>query len=315
MTEDATVVESTSGDLSLDIQTPAEPSKLSPVKSISALSPIKSASSRRASASPIKKEHSRSPEKAGSVDSSALDRPAKEVELDNDAGTGNEHDSIFGVDDEEAAGGNEKLAEDENMDKDVSPKNGPVASPKKPTSPVKGNHPVSDARPVQEDVDYGYLYTVSFTSPTKYRTLNRQWWSIFEDTQRLSRAHMLRARPPRTAVTVPNTALPPTSAMAARIAVSNSADAVRASSIDAGLRPAPVGRIIPQPEGDEPPPTAITATLRAADEVRMAQQAQIQAAQDGERRKSLVVQNAAQMMQVVRTKSHPWAAADNSDRL
>lgn len=127
-----------------------------------------------------------------------------------------------------------------------------------------------------------------------------QWWSIFEDTQRRSRAGLLRSRPARSAMTAPNTALPPTSAMAARIAISNSADAVRASSIDAGLRPATAGNVIPQPEGDEPPTTAITATLRAADSVRLAQQAQIQAAQ-GERRKSLAMQNAAaaQMMQVV----------------
>jgi hypothetical protein len=79
---------------------------------------------------------------------------------------------------------------------------------------------------------------------------------------------------------MPNTAIPPTSALAARIAVSNSADAVRASSVDPS-RPTQGGHA-------ELPPTAITATLRRADELRRAQEIQIQASQQEEnRRKSL----------------------------
>ena len=79
--------------------------------------------------------------------------------------------------------------------------------------------------------------------------------------------------------------MPPTSALAARIAVSNSTDAVRAGSVTVDTSRA--GFAQAHEEGHPP----ITAALRAADELRRAQQATIEAAQNDERRRSLVAQN------------------------
>lgn len=169
MTEDATLVDSTSGDISLDIQTPAEPSRLSPVKSASALSPIKSASPMKVRSptkglSPVKKEHSRSPEKAGSRDSSTLDREDDDAEVDGEVNADgdqneDEHDSIFGGPDDEG----DAQAEDEDMSKDSPAKEDVNTSPQKIASPVKKTQETSEdsAPPIPKDeVDYGYLYTV-----------------------------------------------------------------------------------------------------------------------------------------------------------
>lgn len=73
--------------------------------------------------------------------------------------------------------------------------------------------------------------------------------------------------------------------MAARIAVSSPADAVRATSSDATRDGADA-------MADEEPRPPITATLRQADEMRRSQQATIEAAQLDERRRSVAMQNA-----------------------
>ena len=115
---------------------------------------------------------------------------------------------------------------------------------------------------------------------------------MFEDTQRAVKQNKLKTLVSRAGLSAPSTAIPPTSALAARIAVSNPADAVRASSVDAG-------RTMQPGELPDPPPTAITATLRRADELRRAQEMQIQATQHEEnRRKSLALANNAPMIGV-----------------
>ena len=82
--------------------------------------------------------------------------------------------------------------------------------------------------------------------------------------------------------------------MAARIAVSAPAAAVRASSADANPRP----MVLDQQSGPstvaqgrssaDAPPTAITARLKAAEEMRRVQQAHIEAAQEEMRRRAMM---------------------------
>ena len=107
---------------------------------------------------------------------------------------------------------------------------------------------------------------------------------------------------------MPNTAAQPSSAMAARIAVSAPAAAVRASSDDqtahrtAGLSQLAHGPMIRNgqldpgysetPQIPEPPRTAVTAQLQAAEAMRRSQQAQIDAQQQEMKRRQVMAHNA-----------------------
>lgn len=115
----------------------------------------------------------------------------------------------------------------------------------------------------------------------------------------------------------------PTSAMATKIAVSAPAAALRASSIGpAGQRISGMPSYLPtfQPthintsapmdeQGGQPPPTALTAQLQAADAMRRIQQAQIDAQhaqQEQDRRRQQTMQNGTVVQNVRSTfQSHP----------
>jgi len=258
MTGDATLVDSTSGDLSLDLQTPADGSQ----PSVAGKSPVKAKLDHvdSTSTSPVKR------------DFALLAIPMQEtadVADTEEGGHNKEEDSIFG-DVEDGKEEKDKSKADVEMEKEESETK--VASP-------------STAPKDRKNVDLGYLYTVSAQPTICGIMLIEQWWTIFEDTQRLVKSNQLRPRSLRPTTTVPSTAMPPTSALAAKIAVSNPADAVRASSID----PLRQGANAMTDEEARPP---ITATLRQADEMRRMQQATIEAHQLDERRRSLAMQNA-----------------------
>lgn len=96
---------------------------------------------------------------------------------------------------------------------------------------------------------------------------------------------------PMTAIT--NSAAPPDSAMAARIAVSSPIAAVRASSSESKHTPVGPSATPQQPKGGQPPqsgPGPITATLQQAQSMQEAQKAQIAAQQELARREATMRQ-------------------------
>lgn len=123
---------------------------------------------------------------------------------------------------------------------------------------------------------------------------------MFEDTQRLVKQKLLKSPLlAQKASAVSRSATQPTSAMATRIAVSAPAEAVRASSVDhtgqrnAALLKAPFTAQTAHlsanihTNGSEPPPNAVTAQLQAAERMRKAQQAHIDAQQEEYKRRQL----------------------------
>lgn len=150
MTGDATLVESTSGDLTLDLQTPADGSQAS----LSGKSPVKAGMDKLAasrSASPVKRL-STSPVKVVIPAVETVDNHPEDEEEGDKA----DADSIFGNDDDGSAvgmqdsgTGDQEFREDGDVDMEDR-EAGDVPQSKKGPDP-KG-------RP---DVDLGYLYTVS----------------------------------------------------------------------------------------------------------------------------------------------------------
>ena len=172
MTGDATLVGSTSGDISLDEPTPASGSHAgkSPVKPLSTLaetaeeSPMNADShphsnptpksislSPKKALSPIKKDSTSttaSPEKQTS-ESDPANGESISIEADGGKVDGMDEDSIFG----DLAESEEKVEEVEEVEK---PEEGKIEEGKK-----DGNELRAETSSEAEEVDLGYLYTVS----------------------------------------------------------------------------------------------------------------------------------------------------------
>ncbi|KAK4686766.1 hypothetical protein P7C73_g3356, partial [Tremellales sp. Uapishka_1] len=258
---DGTVVSSMSGDISVDLQTPAgtSPAKIS--------SPIKQKSPIKLDAEPA----GTSPE----MSSPTLgDSPV--IKLGSSSSDG----SIFG-----GSGGGENdsptsLLKKSEVNTAMSPEK--RSSPEIKPSPSPGEKIKQEA---VEEKDLGYLYS---------------WYTVFEESLRLARRGLLKAKlqKQRTPPAV-NGSAPPSSAMAARIAVSSPMSAVRASSVDQNgqsgnpqAHPIATENGLPsQIDASAGPPTAVTATFQQAEEMRKHQQAQIDAQQEAARRNGVQGQN------------------------
>ena len=150
MTGDATLVESTSGDLTLDLQTPADGSQAS----LSGKSPVKAGMDKLAasrSASPVKRL-STLPVKVVVPAVETVDNDPEDEEEGDKA----DADSIFGDDDD---GSVADVQNEETGDHEVK-EDGDVDMEDRDA----GDMPQSKKSPDQKarsDVDLGYLYTVS----------------------------------------------------------------------------------------------------------------------------------------------------------
>ncbi|ORX35073.1 hypothetical protein BD324DRAFT_116597 [Kockovaella imperatae] len=189
--------------------------------------------------------------------------------------------------------GDTDLTSDETQDHDDS------GSQEQIVTPMALDEPARSARVKEEshspfkrssgnaasiDGDLGYLYS---------------WWTIFEETQRLTKARKLSVEVDLESVTGPPLSAhpPPSSALAAQIAVSAPAAAVRATSVEAGRTAArttfpPMTAIHPpngiQSQRIEAAEDPVQAKLRAAEEMRRAQQAHIEAQNDPNKRRPSV---------------------------
>jgi len=142
MTGDATLVGSTSGDLSMELQTPVDGSQAS----IAGKSPVKTTITRTGSTSTATSPIKRDPASPIKLALPAL-KTVEKVLLDVD-GQDKESDSIFGDDRGDSSIREEKAVTPE----DVDMENGNMES-KRETEDKKSED--------GDDVDLGYLYTVS----------------------------------------------------------------------------------------------------------------------------------------------------------
>jgi hypothetical protein len=163
--EDTTVVDTLSGDVSLELETPAGSTKKSPTKAAAIPSPQKSASPvRPSSTSPIKVDPSiTSPGVLGDTSSGQLNGDATNGPKTQESTDSAEHDSIFGADEEEGvqAGEGVEASGDTGDIQSASTS----ASPEKPsTAQREGGTEREGGKEfplaVQADADLGYLYTV-----------------------------------------------------------------------------------------------------------------------------------------------------------
>jgi hypothetical protein len=143
----------------------------------------------------------------------------------------------------------------------------------------------------------------------------------------LIKANQLTARPKERLLTegpvnatAPSTAVPPSSAMAARIAISAPAVAVRASSSDpSGQRVAfdrsrngastEEGNVIVVLPSDGPP-SNVTAQLQAAEHMRLSQQMQIDAQNEANRRRQAEARNGMILQNVCTSSRLRCSCAD-----